>query len=215
MAEVFTSIITHLSPRDCQSLRSTCRLLRHHVAVVEGVSRVFEASQNQAGLQQLSGLQRLRLQSPASIFDLHQLSSLTGLTQVVIADASIVDLRPLSCVASLRELELNSVRHYGNLDSLQQLDSVWLEHTAAVPALLQLTALTRLYLWGSSLAARLGELCRLADLCVMRWGAGADNTVAALSNGCVVIGPARPTPGLRQACAAQPGTADGSAPVLL
>ena len=86
--------------------------------MVEGISSLHDASQYQEGLQQLKNLRHLRLETPSSIFDLHNLSSFSTLVRVVIVDTSIVDLRPLRGITSLRSLELEYVEHYASLPCL-------------------------------------------------------------------------------------------------
>ena len=161
-------VVAHLTSKDCQSLRRTCQLLRHHAAVVEGVSSIEDASSHQAGLRQLRALHQLRLANPTSLFDLHHLSSLTGLTRVVIADTFLLDLRPLHVLASLRSLELEAVEHYNSLSSLRQLANLSLLRTTATSDVVLMRALTQLGLSESSQVSvsQLGVLRRLRSLTI-------------------------------------------------
>ena len=159
-------IVQHLSAKDCQTLRSTCKLLRHHAAVVAGVSAVKQATTHLAALRKLTGLCRLSVYRPLSLFDLHHLYSLTKLTSVEVSMVPVVDLQPLSFISSLRRLELCYVHHYASLCSLQQLNALNLDHTSAMPAVLQLSALTCLALCEGSLAGSLSRLDQLAALSI-------------------------------------------------
>ena len=148
-------------------MRRTCKLLRHHAAVVEGVRAVLDASKYQEGLRQLKGLKSLRLHKPSSIFDLYFLSGLP-LSSVTLHQACILDLKPLSFIASLRALRLHDLQNYASLDCLTQLDCILFDHTAATSGLKQLRALTRLSLL--ALAAAVPALPALHDLsCFRRW----------------------------------------------
>ena len=164
LGDAFALITKHLDSIDCHRLRHTCRLLRHNTAVVEGISSLNDASQYQEGLQQLKNLRHLRLENPSSIFDLHHLSSFSTLVRVVIVDTSVVDLRPLRGIASLRSLELEDVEHYASLPSLMQLQRLELRRTLAIPAVMQLTALTQIGLNDGSQVSRLGHLSQLEAL---------------------------------------------------
>ena len=110
----------------------------------------------------------MRLDNPSSIFDLHRLNSLSRLYSVVLANTPLVDLKPLSFVPSLRNLDLDKVEHYASLPSLSQLRSLWLMNTVATPAVLQMKALTQLGLSDCSQAGSLSQLRQLAFLSVTR-----------------------------------------------
>ena len=193
LGDAFANVTKHLTSKDCQSLRHTCQLLRHNPAVVEGISFVKDASQYQEGLHQLRSLSSLRLAHPTSVFNLHNLNGLTRLTKVVIAYASVLDLRPLHVIAALRCLELEKVEHYASLPCLQQLDSLVLQRTVATPAVMQISALTQLGLGKGSQVSRLTQLSQLEalriityapDLSASQWEAGSwsANERAALSD---------------------------------
>ena len=185
VAEALPNLVSFLSSRDCQSLRSTCALLRRHAAVVDGIRDVQDHSLYQQGLRQLRSLQVLHLQSPPSVFDAHHLAGLSYLTRVVIAETCVVDLKPLSFLASLRHLQLWHVQHHASLDSLTQLDALYLGHAPATPELLQLSRLTWLCLSEGSQAGSLGALSQLATLNIFSGTCGPDNwppdAVAALA----------------------------------
>ena len=171
LADAFHHIATHLSSRDCQSLRETCKLLRHHTAVVEGVTTINEASRYQDGLRHLPALRDLRLHKPSSIFHLHRLSSLR-LSWVTIDQTPVLDLTPLSFVTSLRGLVLKSVQSHTGLGSLNSLSTLLLNRTAATPEVLQLHGLTRLTLCEGSQIGRLSELSQLVALNIRSSGGG-------------------------------------------
>ena len=183
LADALHQIVTHLTTADCQRLRQTCRLLRQHPAVVEGVTEVWDDSLYHQGLLKLHDLRRLHLLKPSSVFDAQHLSRLSGLCFIAIYETSILDLKPLSCIASLRHLVMHSVQSYASLDSVTQLKSLQFTRTAATPALAQLSALTWLSLNEGSQAAKLGELSQLRHLqiCASRdsWTADADAALAA------------------------------------
>ena len=78
--------------------------------------------------------------------------------------AQFLDLKPLSCIGSLRSLGLARVSRYVCLDRLQQLDALRCSQTTATPAVLQLTALTMLALSEGSRATGLSQLSQLVAL---------------------------------------------------
>ena len=164
LADTLHHIVAHLTSQECQNLRHTCKLLRHHAAVVVGVHKVEDAAEYQEGLPQLRGLCSLTLVEPLSVFDLHHLNSHPRLTNITIVHNVFIDLKPLSCLASLRSLALVCVKHYVCLDSLTQLRKLDLIHTVAKPVVLLLSALTWLGLAEGSQAADLAQLSQLEAL---------------------------------------------------
>ena len=181
LADAFAHIVQHLTSLDCQRLRHSCTLLRGHPAVVNGVSSVADASLHQEGLRKLKGLCCLRLENPSSIFNLHQLSGLSRLTTVVLVETHVVDLKPLSCIACLRSLELEDVEHHVSLHSLGQIQDLALCRTVATLDVLQLISLTQLGLSEGSQISHLGQLSQLQalridtyppDLYAGNWSAG-------------------------------------------
>ena len=161
LADSLQHVVWHLDSGECQNLRNTCKLLRSHPAVVGGIEVVHDGAREQQGLRHLTGLQHLCLESPPSLFHLQHLKCLTKLIKVNINDASVVDLTPLSVIPSLRSLILQSCGGHTGLDSLLRLEDLQLNCTAATPALLYLTALTRLHLGDSTQAVSLGQLSHL------------------------------------------------------
>ena len=158
LADALQYVTAHLSCKDCQSLRSTCRLLHHHPAVVAGISEVeVFAHEHLKALRQLTGLRCLRV---------CEASRLPKLTRVFLSCMPILDLQPLSYTPSLRSLMLMDVDHYASLPSLQQLDSLFLKITTATPAVLQLSALTMLGLSEGSQVANSGQLSQLQGLTI-------------------------------------------------
>ena len=117
-------------------------------------------------LLQLRSLRHLRLPTPESLFDVHQLGSLQNLVKVTITQACVLDLKPLSCVASLRVLMLVSVSSYASLGCLTRLETLKFIKTAAMPAVSQLSALTWLSLCEGSQADSLSQLGQLRSLSI-------------------------------------------------
>ena len=183
LADTLQHIVGHLTSQECQRLRETCKLLRHHPAVVEGVTMVKDETRHWQGLRQLCGLHSLSVHGPSSIFDLHRLSSLKRLFWVGIEQVPVLDLTPLSCIASMRNLVLGAVQTYIGIGSLQQLKVLLLNLTVATPDVLQLRSLTRLTLSEGSLAARLGDLSQLVALNIRQdadWTAAMNVALAAV-----------------------------------
>ena len=178
-------VVQHLKSRDCESLRNTCKALRRHTAVLDGITGVAMASHHLEALQQLRNLHRLRVCAPdtASIFHLHHLTILTSL---VIAGMPNIDLYSLSFIPSLRLLQLRTVGQYGSLHSLQQLLELDLVDMTATPAVLQLSGLTKLSLSEGSQAASLGQLGQLVALSILPWH-GTDDWTADASAGLAAV----------------------------
>ena len=146
-------VAVHLQGSELQSLRTSCRALRHSAAILDCVAKVEapdghvpETELDLAFLEKLSSLRCLRFHSCPSLFWLYRLSCLQHLQAVQLDWMAIADLMPLCCVSRLRELLLADVQQYLNLGTLTQLSSLRLVYTPCTPQVFDLTSLTRLEL---------------------------------------------------------------------
>ena len=149
-------VTAHMRRKDLQSLRATCRALRHDAAVLGRLDNPrahglhwFEAAIHLPFLLQLPNLSRLCIYDADSLFRVHELSRLSRLQELLIYSSGMIDVTPLEQLTSLRSLELagDRVACLGALSRLSQLPRLNLDAETAGPGLEKLVSLRQLQLW--------------------------------------------------------------------
>ena len=153
LGDVLEHVLAHLPGRARQELRSTCRALRTHQAILDSATRVTGQSETVPDspvdwrlLASLPRLAHLTLNFPASLFRLHHVSGLRSLTRLTISSADRLDLTPLNCMTQLRYLCLDNVEDFTDMKALQlsHFTKLRLEESSSGKRDRELTCLTRL-----------------------------------------------------------------------
>lgn len=151
---VLQHVALHLSGRALQNLMGTCRLLRASPSLRGAVTKAsstrsyFKRSHDVPLLLQCTGLQKLHLSSPGSLYHLHGLSVLGSLRKLsIVARLGCGDLAPLAALQQLRALTLESSHPIFFLEDLTQLTRLKLRaHGKCLVNLRGMTCLSRLNL---------------------------------------------------------------------
>ena len=145
LLDTLEPVAGHLRPKDCHALRSACRALRFHPALLGSVTSVnIESTADRRAIDftfpgRLPNLQELWFAGPASLRHLRRFSSLQRLTKLSLSDyKDALELLPLQQLSSLRSLRLWSIPEHYNLDGLTQLHKLDLVGTCGTTALLGL-----------------------------------------------------------------------------
>lgn len=144
-------VTSHLCGRDLQSLRTTCRALRHSDAILSTATKLsaegldwFNAAIDLPYLRSLPNLSTLSVCFADSLFLLHHLSGLHVRSLGVFDPANGIDLAPLAMLGSLCALELHSEAPFYCLMQLTQLTRVAFCAGSAAPGLDRLPLLREL-----------------------------------------------------------------------
>lgn len=165
-------VTRQLQGKDLQQLRTACRDLRCHPAILTRVHEVgaedlswFDASVDLPWLQRLPSLITIRVAYADSVSHAHHFSGLSNLrTLCVQVKVASIDLTPLTCLRSLCVLQLFSDHKLLNLGRLAKLQRLTRLDLGAETDELQLGQLKSLMRLGVSETAHVAEAVDLTLL---------------------------------------------------
>ena len=170
----------HLSATAIAALRTTCREMRWHAAIMSRVDCLctegfdwFDTTVDLPYLRRLPKLEKITIWHPDSCFCMHAFSQLQQLQHLELLEPVIpLDMRPLQDVRSLQTLYLYSCSKVHNLHRLTQLTAMYLDADASWPGLRKLESLRRLHAYHAS---HISQAAGLPHLSHVEFGDECDN----------------------------------------